>query len=132
MVGNGDSTEWTGKIALMYPSDYGFSTSGGSTTNRSSCLAEGLDWGFSSVSDCKNNSWLYDSFNDQWTLTPFVYGRTRAPSVSAPLSYILHKGGDVSPMDEFSSYSARPTLYLQPTVEIASGTGTSSDPYILK
>ena len=130
-VGNGDPTEWTGKIALMYPSDYGFATSGGSSHNRNSCLATGL-FTWSSANDCKNNSWLYDSFNDQWTLTPFVYGRTRAPSIGGPLSYILYKGGDVLLMDEFSSYSARPTLYLQPTVEIASGIGTSSDPYILK
>ena len=47
-------------------------------------------------------------------------------------SYILYKDGGISIIDEFSSYSARPTLYLQPTVEIASGTGTNSDPYILK
>ncbi len=131
LTSTGDSTEWRGKIALMYPSDYGFSTSGGSTTNRSSCLATAL-FSWYSANDCKNNSWLYDSSNDQWTLTPFVLARTRAPSIGAPLSYILYKSGDVDLMDEFSSYSARPTLYLQPTVEIASGIGTSSDPYILK
>ena len=30
-------TKWTGKIGLMYPSDYGYATSGGSTTNREAC-----------------------------------------------------------------------------------------------
>ena len=38
-----NSTTWTGKIALMYPSDYGYATSGSSEVNRATCLAESLD-----------------------------------------------------------------------------------------
>src|SRR5699024_7966684 len=71
-VYSGRSTEWTGKIALMYPSDYGYATSGGTTTNRESCLAKELyNWSSSSYSDCKNNDYLYNSRSIQWTLTPF-------------------------------------------------------------
>ena len=41
-VYSGRPTTWTGKIALMYPSDYGYATAGGTTTNRESCLAKEL------------------------------------------------------------------------------------------
>ena len=45
-VYSGRPTTWTGKIALMYPSDYGYATAGGTTTNRASCLAKELyNWG---------------------------------------------------------------------------------------
>ena len=65
------STSWTGKVGLIYPSDYGYATSGGATTNRASCLAKELyNWKDSSVSDCSNNDWMYNSSNSQWTITP--------------------------------------------------------------
>ena len=61
-VYSGRSTSWTGKVGLMYPSDYGYATSGGTTTNRASCLAKEMyNWDDSSVSDCKNNDWMYNS-----------------------------------------------------------------------
>ena len=64
-------TTWTGKIALMYPSDYGYATAGGTTTNRESCLAKELyNWDGSGVSDCKNNDYLFKSAYTQWTLAP--------------------------------------------------------------
>ena len=60
------STSWTGKVGLIYPSDYGYATSGGATTNRASCLAKELyNWKDSSVSDCSNNDWMYNSSNSQ-------------------------------------------------------------------
>ena len=46
------TTTWSGKIGLMYPSDYGYATSGGSTSNRTSCLNKELyNWYSSSYSD---------------------------------------------------------------------------------
>ncbi len=62
------TTTWTGKVGLMYPSDYILATSGGSTTDREACLnitlANWLDY-----SDCYKNSYLLsDVF--QSTLTP--------------------------------------------------------------
>ena len=44
----------------MYPSDYGYATSGGSTSNRTSCLNSEL-YNWDSASDCYNNDWLYNS-----------------------------------------------------------------------
>ncbi|MDY4619252.1 MAG: hypothetical protein SO484_04540, partial [Bacilli bacterium] len=53
------------KVGLMYPSDYGYATVGGSTTNKSSCRENELyNWDSSSYSDCKNNDWLFTSQNN--------------------------------------------------------------------
>ena len=41
-VSSGRPTTLPGKIGLMYPSDYGYATSGGSTTDRATCLAKEL------------------------------------------------------------------------------------------
>ena len=55
-VYSGRPTTWTGKIGLMYPSDYGYATSGGTTKNRATCMATILwDWNGSGVSDCKDD-----------------------------------------------------------------------------
>lgn len=36
------SLSWKGLVGLMYPSDYGYATSGGSITNRTTCLNKSL------------------------------------------------------------------------------------------
>ncbi len=123
-VYEGRPTEWTGSIALMYPSDYGFSTSGGSTMNRNSCMSKKIIEWWMSAEECYTNSWLYDSNKWQWTLTPTV-------SDSRYVFYI-DVGGYVDINNANRENTIRPTLYLSPTVEIASGTGTILDPYILK
>ena len=66
-VYSGHATTWTGKIGLMYPSDYGYATSGNSTTDRATCLSKELfswslyNWG--NASDCYSNDYL---FNDSY------------------------------------------------------------------
>ena len=117
-------TEWTGKIGLMYPSDYGYATSGGSTTNRETCLNTVLyNWDNSSVSDCKDNDWLYDSSNIQWTLTPI-----------ARYSYyvfLVSSRGFVYNGTTDSTNGVSPALYLNSNVKIVSGEGTESNPFVL-
>ena len=124
-VYSGRPTEWTGYIGLMYPSDYGFATSGGSTTGRSSCLAKELyNWESSSYSDCKNNSWLYDSSRTQWTLTP------DAGNSNAVFRVIYD--GIVYNISANYGFGVRPSLNLKSEIEFVTGTGSESDPYILK
>ena len=62
------ATTWTGKVGLMYPSDYGYATSGGSTTDRATCLNTVLySWDGSSVSDCKKmTGYLIVMINGQY------------------------------------------------------------------
>ena len=108
----------------MYPSDYGYATSGGSTTSRSACLNKELyNWNSSSVSDCKNNDYLYKSSYTQWTLATLS---SLNFSVFRVTSGIVHYDN--------ASYAngVRPVVFLKSNISIASGTGTSFDPYQLK
>ena len=121
-------TTWTGKIALMYPSDYGYATAGGTTTNRASCLAKELyNWDGSGVSDCKNNDYLFKSVYTQWTLAPRSSNSGDAFDVdSAGRVYNGYYGVN-------AAYAVRPAAYLKSSISLSSvGDGSSTSPYQLK
>ena len=126
-VYSGRPTTWTGKIALMYPSDYGYATAGGTTTNRASCLAKELyNWDGSGVSDCKNNDYLFKSSYCQWTLVPDSSGSNFALRV--------YTQGFVNSTSYVSNADAvRPAAYLKSSISLSSvGDGSSTSPYQLK
>ncbi len=124
-VYSGRSTNWTGKVGLMYLSDYGYATSGGSTTDRASCLAKEIfNWDSSSVSDCKNNDWMYNSSYNQWTMTPHS-GYTR-------YVFSVITAGYVSNYDANYSHGVRPVVHLKSTIKVIDGTGEKNNPYILE
>ena len=117
-------TSFIGEVGLMYPSDYGYATSGGSTTSREECLAKELfNWDSSSYSDCKNNDWLLYS-STQWTMAP--------NSGDSSIVFIVYSAGYVSYHSAYVTYAVRPVLALASTVGVTGGTGTESDPYILE
>ena len=121
-VYSGRPTYWVGKIGLMYPSDYGYATSGGTTTNRQSCLAKELyNWNNSNYSDCKNNDYLFDSSIYQWTLTPY--------SSNSNYVFSVRDSGCVRNYVVSYSIASRPVLYLKSTVEITGGNGTFENPF---
>ncbi len=123
-VYSGRPTTWQGKIALMYPSDYGYATSGGTTTNRDACLAKELyNWDSSSYSDCKNNDWIFNNAI-QWTLTPY--------SSNSSHVFIVASTGSVIGNDANRSRGVRPSVYLTSNVNISGGDGTVNSPYTLK
>ena len=122
-VSSGYPTTWQGKIALMYPSDYGYATSGGATTNREACLAKELyNWSESSYSDCKNNDWIINS-SSQWTLT----------SVSSDSYdvFIVDMIGSVGGYHSYLLNWFRPSVYLTSDVGISGGDGSMNNPYTL-
>ena len=120
------STSWTGKVGLMYPSDYGYATSGGATTNRASCLAKKLtEWKDNSVSDCKNNDWMYNSSIWQWTITPY---QDNAYDVFG----VGNAGGEVGDSDAGFSGNVQPVVHLNSAIKVISGSGTKESPYILE
>ena len=121
-VYSGRPTEWTGKIGLMYPSDYGYATSGGSTTDREACLNKEL-YNWNSSSECYNNDWLYNSSNTQWTLTPDAYTSSYASFVNS--------NGHMYSTSTSASYGVSPALYLNSNIKITSGEGTESNPFNL-
>ena len=116
---------WVGKIGLMYPSDYGYATSGGNTTNRSRCLARELyNWHLSGYVYCLDNVYLYKNNLEQWMLTSYVDSQYY-------VFVIRSEGRVVSQGTNRSGYSVFPVLYLKSTVQITGGDGTSGNPYIL-
>ena len=122
------TTTWTGLVGLMYPSDYGYATSGGSTSSRTSCLAKELvNWSGNSYKDCVKNNWLYNlSLNEfEWTITP------SANSSDAVRAFQIRDSGSVSFEYANNAGSVRPVVYLKPGVLISSGTGSESDPFTL-
>ena len=126
-VYEGHLTTWTGKIGLMYPSDYGYATSGGSTTDRATCLAKELyNWDGSGVSDCKNNDYLYKSSYNQWTLAP--------NSSDSRCAFFVGSEGFVTGSNfVMATYGVRPAAYLKSDILLSGvGDGSSTSPYQLK
>ena len=125
------STEWTGKVALMYPSDYGFATAGGQTTARSVCIGilsiygalSGEKWYNDNYSDCKQNDWLNLSSNWNWFLSTY--------SNDSRSAYGLYVSGYYSYNSTYAGFfDVLPTVYLKSGVTITDGNGTESDPYV--
>ncbi len=114
--------DWIGKIGLMYPSDYGYATGGGSSMNREDCLAKELYY-WTQATDCATNDWLYDNNNYQWTITPC--------SFSAYYVFTTEYKGRVDFYDvNDTNYAVRPVVYLKSSVTLFQGTGTRSDPFV--
>ena len=124
-VYSGRSTNWIGKVGLMYPSDYGYATSGGSSTNRASCMSKELyHWSSSgNYSDCTNNDWLYYSSTVQWTMSPHA---TYSNCVFRVLA-----SGEVDHNSAINTNAIHPVVHLKSTINITGGTGSSTDPFIL-
>ena len=126
VVRDGYEPFWIGKVGLMYPSDYGYATSGDPTTDRIPCLNKELvNWGDSNYSYCKNNDWLYNS-DYKWTISPFELN-------SFSVLY-LHRGGSIY-NDTVSWYNSgmatHPVVFLKSNVKITSGNGSIGDMYQL-
>ncbi len=124
-VYSGRPTTWTGKVGLMYPSDYGYATAGGATTNRDTCLNTVLySWNRSSISDCKNNDWLSGNSN-QCTITSFI-------SYSHDVFYV-DSTSYVYGSYVYNTSAVRPSVYLGSNIGIESGSdGSSTSPFVLK
>ena len=122
-VYNGRPTSWTGKVALMYPSDYGYATSGGITTSRDECLNLTLTtWSTETINDCKNTDWLYTT-TAQWILNT-------DPTI-AHYSMTILRGGSVTNASVRDIYTVNPVVHLKSSVKIISGVGTKEQPYLL-
>ena len=111
---------WTGKVAVPYPSDYGYAA------DLSQCQ-QNL-YGYDN-STCTANNWMKsiitnNGANYGWLLTP--------GSGHASTAWGVYSPGDVS--GNSAAYNAggvAPVLSLISELDIWSGTGTSSSPYQL-
>ena len=110
----GRPISWTGKIALAYPSDYGYAS------NFNYCVDV---IGSTSGTDCKGNNWMNTS-NWYWLITPKSSNSEYVLGVQA-----VGGLGDFTRVGKKSKI--RPVLYLNYNIAIQSGDGSQSNPYRL-
>ena len=116
-----NSISWTGKIGLIYPSDYGYATAGGNTVNRKLCILKELnEWNETNFNDCKLNDYLYEKKFNQWTITPEIDTSWGV--------YLVFATGNVGEND---IGNIRPTLFLKSNTSIGLGDGSLNTPYQL-
>ena len=115
-------TTWIGKIALPYPSDYGYAV------DLNQCKDKTLD--YYNDSTCTSNNWMKaiitnNGSNYGWLLTPHVIVKNN----------IWHVVSNGSVSFNFAAYSpvavVAPVLYLDSDISIELGDGSSSNPYKL-
>ena len=118
-VYSGRSTTWQGKIALTYPSDYGYAV------DFNMCNKSLYNY---NDTTCASNNWIKSiiTWSFLWLLT--------SNSRDAYEVWYITSSGIVVPQDRSSSYSSYgvvPVLYLNSELKIGPGDGTSSNPYQL-
>ena len=105
---------WTGKVALAYPSDYGYAA------DLNQCSQTLYDY---DNSTCKSNDWMfYSAF--QWLLTPYSGNYIGVWGVYGS-GYVRYGGGACN------ENGVRPVLFLGSELGIKAGDGSSSAPYQL-
>ena len=114
-IWNGNQASWNGKIALLYPSDYGYASN---TSNWSKDLSSAYSNGLSL------NNWM---FNNEMAGTWFLSPASDFPDY---VSVVLIDGG-LSRDDADSYVALRPVLSLGSQAMIITGSGSINDPYEL-
>ncbi len=118
----GNDATWTGKVSLMYPSDYGLSASENNWTT--------LFWSKSERSfkdeEVAATSWIYSTMTgrnyDSWLLSP-VSNSSNSVAHGTSERYIISYGvyGSLG--------TVRPVLNLSSSTTWLDGDGTKNDPY---
>ena len=117
------------KVGLMYPSDYGYATVGGTTTNRAGCREKAVyDY---DTADCKNNDWLFTSqssfaYNGEWLLSPCSSDSRIAARLISSGYVSLDSNNRVVDL-----FAVRPAFYLDSSVLkiVGTGDGTKDNAY---
>ena len=115
-VYTGRPIEWTGKIALAYPSDYGYAADLEKCTKRLRSYDD---------STCTSNNWMKTIIapNYGWLLTPY--------SGCAYFAWYVSLSGLVTSSTAYRAAGVAPVLYLGSELVVKAGTGSSSAPYQL-
>ena len=125
------TTKWTGYVALPYLTDYVYSSSEDLCSNY---MKGKYDVWTHNANDliCYKNNWMYANNQDEdgeWVLS--AVGSTFQGGSKSSVWHIVVDGG-MFHWGAANPLFARPSVYLKSDVKITSGTGTSSDPYILE
>ena len=116
------ATTYVGSVGLMYPSDYGYAVLA------SDCARTINPSNYSGTSACYTNNWLYQGSSDiQWLISP-------KPSL-VNIACIVNGSGYVLNFNSTAvvtnSGSFSPVMALSADVMVT-GSGTQSDPYVMK
>ena len=120
------------QVGLMYPSDYGYASVGGSTTSKANCRAKELyNWDSSSYSDCKNNDWVYNSQLPSWGSIKSDWLLSPNASNSSNASYLYSTGFVAAHGAVTNQFLVRPTFYLDSSILkiVGTGDGTKDNAY---
>ena len=118
-VYSGRSTNWIGKIGLMYPSDYAYTYANGVD---SKCYTDTYDCSTSTPT----SGWLYNNASP-WLISPHSGYSYNAFYVNFAGSVYRSFSGNVA-----NTNGVRPSTYLLSSIQLDKGTGTKEDPYTLK
>ena len=122
---NSRPTEWTGKVGLIYASDYGFASTNSECREnlRAGVTYDNANnkWDYSN-GKCKTDNWLAKT-DWYWTLSPYSGTPYRVLYVDG--------GGAVDGFNASSSSWVFPAVFLKSDILIASGTGEKTNPYHL-
>ena len=114
-IWNGNSATWTGKIGLLYPSDYGYASS----SDKWSTNEEAYYYNGGSL-----NNWMFNTdAGASWMISPASYGSYNA--------VLWNDYGIVGSNFVDGNYAVRPVLNLISEAEVVDGDGSYSNPYIL-
>ena len=113
------TTTWTGYVALPYVTDWAYASS------ESVCETNMQKQDSSNAYICKNNNWMQRS-SYTWYLSPAAYGSFASDA------WVVSDVGVAYNDRAAYSFAVAPSIYLKSNVLIESGTGTSSNPYILR
>ena len=113
------TTSWIGKVALMYPSDYGYAT------DLNNCNVTINNY---NAAACKDNNWLFTG-NVNRFITPYV----RYAAVVWGVERGIELNGSVEAYNAnvHELFEVLPVLTLKSKVVLESGTGTSTEPFVV-
>ncbi len=110
---------WKGKVALPYPSDYAYAA------DFNSCQSQLASY---NVSSCTSTNWLDSvlrptSTSYAWLITPY--------SSNEHYVWYVNTTGNLNYDSAYWNLGIFPTVYLDFSSSVLSGTGTASNPYKL-
>ena len=111
------TTTWPGYIGLPYATDWAYAS------GNDICEVNMRSKDSSNKFICLNDNWMSKG-EEYWTLSP------RASNVDS--IWMVSNFVSVWTNSASSPYALHPSIYIKNNVQIISGTGASSDPYILK
>lgn len=114
-VYDGNATTWTGKLAIPYPSDYGYAVDLNKCSKSLNLYNDAV---------CISNNWMSSiSISEIWLLNPRTDTSNQSSAILSNQIFLETNVNDKNVIF--------PTLYLNSELDIKSGSGTSSSPYQL-